>query len=146
MEKLYKKHFVRVELIRDKAYKQNESINSPSVVYDKLEEYRDKDREYLLCFYMSTRNTINGLEVVSIGSLNANIVHPREVFKSAILTNSAGVILAHNHPSGDRTASSEDIELTRRLSKAGEILGIQVLDHVVITHDGFTSMKEEGLI
>lgn len=81
-----------------------------------------------------------------MGSLNASIVHPREVFRAAIKCSSASIICAHNHPSGDPTPSPEDIALTRRLLEAGEIVGIDVLDHLIIGDDGFISMKEQGLM
>ena len=99
------------------------------------------DREIFVALHLNARNQPVGHEVVSIGSL----VHPREIFKAAILSNSAGVILVHNHPSGDATPSREDIELTRRMVKAGEILGIEVLDHIIVAGDRFLSMKETGL-
>ena len=84
--------------------------------------------------------------MVSIGTLSASIVHPREVFQPAIIRNAACVILGHNHPSGDCSPSKEDIELTRRLSKAGEIIGIEVLDHIIVSSDDFISLKEQGVL
>ena len=85
--------------------------------------------------------------MVSIGSLSASIVHPRECFKAAILTNAASVLLGHNHPSDDPAPSKDDIELTRRLVKVGDLLGIQVLDHLIVTPGGaFRSLKEAGLM
>ena len=83
---------------------------------------------------------------MSVGSLSASIVHPREVFKFAILANAASIVLAHNHPSGDTTPSSEDVELPRRLRDAGELLGIAVLDHVVVTEWTYLSFRKRGLI
>jgi len=83
---------------------------------------------------------------VSIGTVNASLVHPREIFKVALLCNASAVILAHNHPSGNPTPSHEDIDITNRLKKAGEILGIEVLDHIIIGDNTWTSFKEKGLI
>jgi len=87
------------------------------------------------------------VEVVSIGTLNSALVHPREVFKGAIINSANSIILAHNHPSGDPSPSNEDKEITNRLVEAGEIIGISVLDHIVIgSNDKFVSFKEQGLI
>ncbi len=94
---------------------------------------------------LNTKNNITGINVVSIGSLNSSLVHPREVFKAAILGNAAAIILAHNHPSGDPSPSPEDLEITRRLVEAGKILGIEVLDHVIIG-DRWESLKERGSV
>jgi DNA repair protein RadC len=104
------------------------------------------DREHFVVLALDARNRPIGCHTVSVGSLSASIVHPREVFKFAILANAAAVILAHNHPSGDTTPSHEDVELTRRLREAGELLGIAVLDHVVVTDGDHTSFRERGLM
>lgn len=103
-------------------------------------------KECFIALYLDTKNQLLREDTVSIGSLSANIVHPREVFKSAILESAAAVILAHNHPSGDATPSGDDIELTKRLLNAGEIIGIKVLDHVVVGDGQFISLKERGLM
>jgi len=94
---------------------------------------------------MDGKNRILCIDMVSVGSLNQSIVHPREVFKSALLSSSAGIILLHNHPSGDPTPSREDIEITRRLKEAGEILGVGVMDHIIIG-ETFISFVEKGII
>jgi DNA repair protein RadC len=91
-----------------------------------------KDREHFVVLHLDTRHRIRGYETVSVGSLNAAIVHPREVFKGAILANAAAIICGHNHPSGDPTPSEEDADIHGRLSRAGELLGIEVLDSLVI--------------
>lgn len=93
------------------------------------------DREYFVCLLLDGKNRITGIHTVSQGSLNQSIVHPREVFKAAILANSAAIVLAHNHPTGDLTPSREDLEITRRLKEAGELLGVHVLDHVIVDTD-----------
>ncbi len=105
-----------------------------------------EDREVFVAVLMDARNQVLGINTVSIGSLTASIIHPREVFKAAILMGAANMILAHNHPSGDPSPSREDIEITRRLAKAGEILGIEVLDHLILTPTGHLSFKEKGLL
>src|SRR3990167_982979 len=105
----------------------------------------DKAVEHFVVLFLDSRHRIAGSQVVSVGSLNASIVHPREVFRTAILHGAAAIILGHNHPSGDPTPSSDDMELTRRLVKSGELLGIEVLDHVIIG-DTSISLKEKGLL
>ena len=106
------------------------------------------DRECFVALLLDGKNRISGLHLVSQGSLNQSIVHPRETFKAAILANAAAVILAHNHPSGDTTPSSEDIAITRRLKEAGELLGVRILDHVIVDTDSgrSNSFVESGLI
>lgn len=103
------------------------------------------DREVFFVMCLNTKNHVVAVHRCHIGSLNASIVHPREVFKSAILNNAASVIVAHQHPSGDITPSVEDINVTKRLAEAGKLLGIEVLDHLVVNNEGkFTSLKEKG--
>ena len=104
------------------------------------------DREMFVVLAINTRNKITGIHTVSVGSLDTSIVHPREVFKFAILANASSIIVAHNHPSGDTTPSSDDIELTKRLKQASEILAIDLLDHIVLGHDGqYLSFRDRGL-
>ena len=105
----------------------------------------DDDREVFLVMCLNTKNEVVAVHRCHIGSLNSSIVHPREVFKAAILNNSASIIVAHQHPSGDVTPSREDVEMTKRLAEAGRILGIEVLDHLVINYKAeYTSLKERG--
>jgi DNA repair protein RadC len=107
------------------------------------EHFEPLDREQFVVLVLDGKNRIVGFNVVSVGSLTAALVHPREVFKAAVLSNAAALILAHNHPSGDPTPSTEDRALTSRLRQAGELLGIRVLDHVVLGDEGrFVSMAE----
>jgi len=107
-------------------------------------EARTLDREYFWCLSLDGKNRAQGVDVVSVGTLTASLVHPREVFKAAILTNAAAIIVAHNHPSGDPTPSVEDREITQRLRQAGEILGIKLLDHVVLGHGHYHSFADSG--
>jgi DNA repair protein RadC len=113
---------------------------------------RDQDREFFCALLLNTKNTLLKVSEVSKGSLNASIVEPREVFKDAIASSAASMILAHNHPSGDPTPSSEDIAITKRLVKAGELLNIAVLDHIILGQrtqgrdQDFVSLKELGLM
>jgi DNA repair protein RadC len=107
----------------------------------------DLDREVFGILLVNTRNRITAMHIVSVGTLNGAYVHPREVFKAAILGNAAAIILFHNHPSGDPDPSREDRELTRRLTDAGRILGIEVLDHVILGDEArYYSFKEHGVL
>lgn len=105
-----------------------------------------EDREIFATIILDTRNQVLGINTVSVGTLNASLVHPREVFKVPIIMGAANLILAHNHPTCDTTPSREDIELTRRLKQGGELLGIEILDHVIIGGNNFLSMKEAHII
>ncbi len=107
---------------------------------------KDKAKEHFKLILLNSRNKIIGISTVSIGSLNASIVHPREVFKDAIIHNAHSVILVHNHPSGDHEPSEDDLTITKRLTEAGKILGIEVIDHIIISKNGFFSFKEKGVI
>ncbi|MEF2968017.1 DNA repair protein RadC [Paenibacillus sp. M1] len=111
-----------------------------------MEELRYLQKEHFVCLFLNTKNHIIAQETLSMGSLNASIVHPREVFRAAIKHGSASVVFAHNHPSGDPAPSPEDIRMTARLCQAGEIVGIDVLDHIVIGDGKFVSLKEQGLM
>lgn len=122
------------------------AISSPTDALAFLTDIRSQAKEHFLCLYLNARNHLIHREVVSIGSLSASIVHPREVLRPAILKSASSIVLAHNHPSGDVAPSQEDIELTRRLVQAGQIIGIEVVDHIIITENEFTSLKEQGLM
>lgn len=128
-------------------YKQDKSkgtvVRTPRQVFEYLHDMRDLPKEHLRGLYLNSRYQIIHDEVISIGSLNANIVHPREVFRPALEYGASAVILAHNHPSGVTKASDQDIEVTQQLLEAGKILGIHLLDHVVITKRAFASIPVE---
>ncbi len=111
-----------------------------------MEEMRYLAQEHFRALFLDTRNQVIGIRDITIGSLNASIVHPRETFKAAIQHTAAALIVAHNHPSGDPTPSSEDINLTARIVQAGELIGIPVLDHLIIGDGRFISLKERGLM
>jgi len=111
-----------------------------------MEEMRHLDREHFWALLLNTKNQVLARETISIGTLNSSAIHPRELFKAAIKRSAAGVILVHNHPSGDPTPSQQDIEATKRLIEAGNIIGIEVLDHLVIGDNKFVSFKAEGLL
>jgi DNA repair protein RadC len=111
-----------------------------------IQEMRDYDREHFMVLYLDRKGGLIVKEDISIGGLHSSIVHPREVFKTAVKRSAASMILAHNHPSGDPAPSREDIDITRRLIEAGHIMGIEILDHVIIGENTYCSLKEKGLI
>lgn len=123
------------------------TIRSPKDIANLMsEELRYLQKEHFVCLFLNTKNHVLAQETLSMGSLNASIVHPREVFRAAIKRSSASIVCVHNHPSGDPTPSPEDIQLTHRLVEAGTIIGIEVLDHVIIGDQRFISLKEEGFM
>ncbi|MWC28746.1 RadC family protein [Paenibacillus sp. MMS18-CY102] len=111
-----------------------------------MDELRYQSKEHFMCLFLNTKNQVVAKELLSVGTLNASLVHPREVFREAIKRSSASIICAHNHPSGDPTPSPEDITLTKRLSEVGDLIGIEVLDHLIIGDGKFVSLKEHGLL
>lgn len=111
-----------------------------------MDELRYLKKEHFVCLFLNTKNHIIARETLSVGTLNASLVHPREVFRAAIQRSSASIICAHNHPSGDPTPSPEDISLTKRLAEAGQLVGIEVLDHLVIGDGKYISLKEQGFL
>ncbi|MFS0727361.1 RadC family protein [Paenibacillus sp. 1P07SE] len=111
-----------------------------------MEQLRYLKKEHFICLFLNTKNQLIAQETLSVGTLNASLVHPREVFRAAIKCSSASLVCVHNHPSGDPTPSPEDVALTRRLVEAGELVGIDVLDHIVIGEKSFVSLKERGLM
>ena len=140
---------IRVSLARESTPQLTPSpshspISCPRDAVDHLTPIALSDREQFAVLHLIARNVPRHLEIISIGSLSATIVHPRECFKAAVLQNSASLILAHNHPSGDPAPSQDDIDLTFRLQRAGHLLGIDVLDHIIVSPTGaFCSLKEE---
>ncbi|WP_292377917.1 RadC family protein [Methanosarcina sp. UBA289] len=122
-------------------------ICSPKDVYTLMyPKMREQKKEKFITLCLDTKNQILKEEVVSIGSLNASIVHPREVFKSALMESSASVIMVHNHPSGDPSPSREDIMVTKKIVEGGKLLGIDVLDHIIIGDGRYVSLKDEGFV
>ena len=122
-------------------------LTSPQAVVNYLKEKlgREKKEHFVILVLDSCDNLIS-INNVSIGTLNSSLVHPREVFKPAISHSAAQIIVAHNHPAGDLKPSDEDIEITKDLVAAGKIIGIEVLDHIIVTKSGFFSFREEKLI
>jgi len=121
-------------------------LDSPKAIVAQLTDLRDKQKEYFIALYLNARNQMVYKETISVGTLTSALVHPREVFEPAIRHFATSVVLAHNHPSNNPEPSQEDIELTENLVRAGKILDIDLLDHIIITNHGYTSFKEKGLI
>jgi DNA repair protein RadC len=119
------------------------SIRNAKDVFDYLTDMRNLQKEHLRGIYLNSHNRILRDEVITIGTVNSNIIHAREVFRPAIECNAAAVILAHNHPSGELQPSKEDVDITADLVRAGKILGISILDHVIITKDSFASVSAD---
>ncbi|WP_433751279.1 RadC family protein [Falsibacillus pallidus] len=111
-----------------------------------MNDMRFLSQEHFVCLYLNTKNQVLHRQTVFVGSLNASIVHPREVFKEAFRRSAASIICAHNHPSGDPSPSREDIEVTKRLAECGKIIGIDILDHLIIGDKKFISLKEKGYL
>ncbi len=121
-------------------------LSSPRHVHEYARAYATASKEHFLAIHLTTRHVPSLLEIVSIGTINASLVHPREVFQRAIREGSANLILVHNHPSGDPAPSADDIDITTRLVKVGELVGIEVLDHVVLAGERYFSFREQGLL
>lgn len=142
--------FLNLKLVKETSgrYDVQKKIQTPGDVFNiaqnviRANEYAE---ENLWLITLDTKNNITGIFTVSTGSLNASIVHPREVFKRAVLQNAASIILCHNHPSGDPTPSQDDIVTTKRIYDAGKILGIELLDHIIVGNNEYISLKERGV-
>lgn len=133
------------EIITSK--KKGKQIISPEEVYKLVKSKIIKySKEHFMVASFDTRNKLLGLDIVSIGTLNANLVHPRETFEAAIRRHAAAIIIVHNHPSNDPDPSNADIEITKQLVKAGGVLGIEVLDHIIVTKDNYYSFKRHNLM
>ncbi len=120
-------------------------IETPDDVFALFRDLQSEAKEKVMCLSLNCKNVVLAFEVVSIGTVKSCLTHPREVFRSAIIQNAASIILVHNHPSGDLSPSRDDVEITKQMQKAGEILGIELADHIIVG-DGFVSMRELGVI
>lgn len=110
-----------------------EVIVTPEKIFELCSDFRDSRREHFVAFYLNSRNSLISREIISVGTLDTSVVHPREIFEPALRHSAAGVVVAHNHPSGDCDPSSDDISITKRLRQAGELMGIELFDHVIIS-------------
>lgn len=139
---------VTIKMVKESSvlYK-NRKVNSPTDAYSLIKDFFNcADREQLIVCSLNTKNVPLTINVCSIGTLNSSILHPREIFKPAILSNAASIILAHNHPSGFPDPSSEDISITHRIKDCGKLLGIDLVDHIIIGDGKFISLKEQGIL
>jgi DNA repair protein RadC len=142
---IYRASIVREGSSRVEATRAGDPRSAAAAVRALIPE--DDERERFVALFLDARHKVRGATVVSIGTLAASLVHPREVFRPAILAGASGIVLGHNHPSGDPEPSDEDIRLTHRLVAAGQLLGIEVLDHVVVGASGrFVSLRERGAV
>jgi len=132
---------IRMKIIRELTG--DYTINNAKDVYKYLEEFKNQDREHFIVIGLDSKNKPCYREIVHIGTLNKTVIHPREVFKKAIMMSSNSLIIAHNHPSGDTVPSQEDIKVTNDLKKCGEILQINLLDHIIIGKDSYKSIINE---
>lgn len=126
--------------------KKENTISSPADVFKLVTDYKNKKREYLIGIYLDARKQLITKKVISIGTLDTSLIHPREVFNPAVRFNASSVIVVHNHPSGDSKPSLEDKKITQKLIQAGELLGIGLIDHLIITEDDYFSFKDHKLI
>jgi len=143
--------FERVALVKEKAgkYELPEKVSSPDQVYKAitiLTNAEEEAQEVFGILVLNIKNKIVAVHEISRGILNSSMVHPREVFKPAILHNAAAIVCFHNHPSGDPEPSKDDILITHRLVEAGKIMGIEVFDHIIVGDNGYVSLKERGVI
>lgn len=129
--------------LSDRLTHENElpQLVSPEKVFESVKEIRESKKEHLLAIYLDIKNREISREIISIGTLTANLVHPREIFEPAIRQLAASIIIVHNHPSGETEPSEEDIEVTKQLQKAGQLMGISIIDHIIVTADRFTSLS-----
>ena len=141
--KNYKGMRCRVCLVREDTKGDLIPILQQTDVYELVkDELTNSDREVFLSVMLTSRNHLIGVETVSIGSVNSAILSPREVFKGALLANAVSIILCHNHPSGDLSPSEEDIRITKRLIEVGELLGVKVLDHLIVSDQGYRTLRD----
>ena len=135
-----------IEISKRFLTKDEHIIKKAEDVLSLVSEIRDKKQEYFICITLDGASRLINRRTITIGTLNASLVHPREVFADALVDRAAGVIFVHNHPSGNTEPSQEDIEITHRLTESGKILGIEIVDHIIVTKTSFTSFKDNGLL
>lgn len=141
-------NLVSVKLVREGSilYKTRNISTSGDAAGIGRQFLEDLDREQVMLLCLDNRNQPTSINVVSIGTNNSSLIHPREIFKIAVLSNAASIILYHNHPSGETQPSQEDIEVSKRIEKAGKLMGIELLDHLIIgSENRYCSLKEQGM-
>jgi DNA repair protein RadC len=132
---------IRLALIKEPGNK-TVPVSTPGDIEKLIEPLKHYSEEHFISFHLNSRHEVSGYHIVSHGTLSASLVHPREVFKSALLSNSHSIVVAHNHPGGSLTPSAEDLETTRQLIEAGKLLGVPLVDHVIVSHSGYVSLRE----
>lgn len=125
--------------------KKSSILLTPKDVWQRMEDIRDSKKEHFVVFYLDSRNQEIQREIISIGTLNESLVHPREVFEGAIKNNAASIIIVHNHPTGNVEPSMGDLSLTKRIVEAGKILGVEVVDHIIVSNLNIFSFKDKKL-
>ena len=136
-----------LSMVQEKALSYSpERVTSANDVYHALAEYSCKNQEHFILITLDGASKIIEKRVIFIGTLNQSLVHPREIFRPAILDNSAGIIISHNHPSGTLSASRADVQITQRLKEVAKLVGIELLDHVIISKNGYYSFSDEGML
>jgi DNA repair protein RadC len=143
--------FEKVVLVKEKArrYELPKKTNSPEKAYNAIKaitNVQEEAQEVFGILILNTKHKIVAVHEISRGALNSSLIHPREVFKPAVLHNASAIICFHNHPSGDPEPSREDIQTTKRLVEAGKIMGIEILDHIIVGDDRYASLKERGVM
>lgn len=141
----------RLELVKEESHKYEveTKISCPKDIYEVLTKVcriQYNAEEVFILITLNTKNIVTGYFEVHRGTINTSLVHPREIFKRALLNNASNIIVAHNHPSGDPNPSKEDIQITERLKEAGNLLGINLLDHIIVGEDKYISLKEKGVL
>ncbi|HIP19021.1 MAG TPA: DNA repair protein RadC [Sulfurovum sp.] len=137
---------IREERLQYHRIKANPVITTASRAYKHLYEYHHLDREHFIAITLDGASRVINTHIISIGTLNQSLVHPREIFYKAIQDKAAAIIIAHNHPSGQLSPSRADTQVTTRLKEAGKLIGINIVDHIILTPDGYYSFQDEGLI
>lgn len=141
----------RLELVKEESHKYEveTKISCPKDIYEVLTKVcriQCNAEEVFILITLNTKNIVTGYFEVHRGTINTSLVHPREVFKRALLNNASNIMVAHNHPSGDPNPSKEDIQITERLKEAGNLLGINLIDHIIVGEDKYISLKEKGVL
>lgn len=141
----------RLELVKEESHKYEVEtrISCPKDIYEVLTKVcriQCNAEEVFILITLNTKNIVTGYFEVHRGTINTSLVHPREVFKRALLNNASNIMVAHNHPSGDPNPSKEDIQITERLKEAGNLLGINLIDHIIVGDDKYISLKEKGVL
>jgi len=128
----------------EEKYEQKVIIKDPNTVFREMSDIKKWNKEAFVGFYLDSRSRVISREIISIGILNSVTVHPREIFRTAIIRNANAIVVAHNHPSGNLEPSTEDIEITKKLRQSGDIIGIKLFDHVIVSNEGYYSFSDKG--